>query len=311
MSMATETTRRATPGRAGPGRAATGRGAGTGRTVRRWLPWTDGAGRFSWLKLTVLLLLLAPAALLAVDAATGNLGPRPWNLAVHRVGWWTVVFLMASLTVTPLRRTLRWNGLLAVRRMVGVTAFLAAALHLVLYAGEQAWDLWKVSSEIVLRFYLTIGFAALLGLAALAATSTDGMVRRLGGRRWQTLHRLAYPIAALALVHFFLQTKADITQPILFSGLFVWLMAYRLWRSRLGDPSPAGLALLAVFAAVLTAAGEVVGISMAFHAPPSVIAVAHFDFDAGIRPAWWVLAVGLAVAAGAAMRRPRRISTAR
>ena len=295
MSTATETMR------AGPEPA--GRRPAAARPLRRWLPWTDGAGRHSHLKLIAFVALLVPAALLAVDAATGNLGPRPWDLAIHRVGWWTVLFLMASLAATPLRRTLRWNGLVAVRRMIGVTVFLAAALHLVLYAGEQAWDLWKVSSEIVRRFYLTIGLVALLGLAALAATSTDAMVRRLGGRRWQALHRLSYPIAVLALVHFFLQTKADVTQPILFSGLFVWLMAYRLWRWRFGDPSPAGLVGLAVAAALLTAAGEVVGISMAFNAPASIIAAAHFDLDIGIRPAWWVLAAGLAMAAGSALRR--------
>lgn len=276
------------------------------RSGGRYLPWTDGAGRLSVPKLATLLLLLAPAVLLLADAVAGGLGPRPWDAAIHRVGWWTVVFLMASLAVTPLRRTLRWNGLIAVRRMVGVTVFLAAALHLVLYAGEQAWDLGKVASEIALRFYLTIGFAALLGLAALAATSTDGMVRRLGGRRWQALHRLVYPIAALALVHFFLQTKADVTQPILFSGLFAWLLAYRLWRSRLGDPSPAGLAALALAAATLTAAGEIVGVSIAYNVPPSVIVGAHVDYAVGIRPAWWVLAAGLAVAAAAAVRRQRR-----
>lgn len=289
MSMATETTRR-------PAR----------RPVQRWLPWTDGAGRPNRLKLAAFVALLVPATLLAADAVTGSLGPRPWDLAIHRVGWWTVVFLMTSLTVTPLRRTLRWNGLVAVRRMIGVTAFLAATLHLVLYAGEQAWDLWKVSSEIVLRFYLTIGFVALLGLGALAATSTDAMVRRLGSRRWQTLHRLVYPIAALALVHFYLQTKADVSEPILFSGLFVWLMAYRLWRSRLGDPSVAGLLALAVLAALLTAAGETIGIAVTRHVPAMVIVAAHFDPGIGIRPAWWVLATGLAVAGGAALRRQRK-----
>ena len=141
------------------------------------------AGRFSALKLAVFLALLALAALLAVDALTGGLGARPWDAAIHRVGWWTVVFLLASLAVTPLRRSLRWNALISVRRMIGVTVFAAAVLHLVLYAGQEAWDLWKVGSEIVLRIYLTIGFVALLGLAALAATSTDAMVRRLGGKR--------------------------------------------------------------------------------------------------------------------------------
>lgn len=274
--------------------------------LRRWLPWTDGAGRFSGLKLAVFLALLAPAALLVHDAATGGLGPRPWDAAIHRVGWWTVVFLLASLAVTPARRVLRWNALISVRRMVGVTAFAAAVLHLLLYAGQEAWDLSKVASEIVLRVYLTIGFAALLGLAALAATSTDGMVRRLGGRRWQALHRLAYRITVLALLHFFMQTKADVTQPILFSGLFVWLMAWRIWRSRIGEPGVAALLVLAVLAGLVTATGETVGIALYRHVPATIIVQAHFQPDIGIRPAWWVLAAGLAVAAAGVMRRPRR-----
>lgn len=280
------------------------------RPLAARLPWTDGAGRFSPVKLAVLAALLAPALLLAVDAVSGGLGARPWDAAIHRVGWWTVVFLMASLAVTPLRRTLRWNGLAAARRMIGVTAFLAAALHLVLYAGDQAWNLLRVATEIALRFYLTIGLVALLGLAALAATSTDGMVRCLGGRRWQALHRLVYPVTALALLHFFLQTKADVTQPILFSGLFLWLMAYRLWRARLGDPGPGGLVALALAAALLTAAGETAGIALTHRVPPLVVVQAHFDLANGIRPAWWVLGAGLAVTAGAALRRQRRAAVA-
>ncbi len=280
------------------------------RRYRSYLPWTDGAGRFSAVKLAALMALLAPALLLVGDAVSANLGPRPWDAAVHRVGWWTVVYLMASLAVTPLRRTLRWNGLIAIRRMVGVTAFLAATLHLVLYAGDQRWDLLKVASEIALRVYLTIGLVALLGLAALAATSTDGMVRRIGARRWQALHRLAYPATALALVHFFLQTKADVTQPILFAGLFLWLMAYRLWRWRVGDPGPAALLGLAVAVATLTAAGETIGMTLAHRVPPMVIAQAHFDIAIGVRPAWWVLAAGLAVAAAATARRQRRPAVA-
>lgn len=267
------------------------------------LPWTDGAGRFSALKLAVLLALLAPAALLAVDALTAGLGARPWNAAIHQVGWWTVVFLLASLAVTPLRRALRWNALISVRRMIGVTVFAATVLHLVLYAGQEAWDLWKVTTEIARRVYLAIGLAALLGLAALAATSTDAMVRRLGGRRWQALHRLVYPIAILALLHFFMQTKADVTQPILFTGLFVWLMAYRIWRSRLGEPGPAALLALAVLAALLTGAGETIGIALYRHVPAMIIVQAHFDPGIGIRPAWWVLAAGLAVAAAATWSR--------
>ena len=192
---------------------------GLTRSLTAYLPWTSRTGRICPLRLTVFLALLAPALLLIFDSLTGTLGPRPWEAAIHRAGWWSGVFLLSSLAVTPLRRVLRWNGLIAVRRMIGVSVFLAVALHLLLYMGQQSWDLLKVAGEIVLRFYLTIGFVALLCLAALAATSTDGMIRRLSSKRWQLLHKLVYPIGLLALVHFFLQTQANVTEPILFSGL--------------------------------------------------------------------------------------------
>lgn len=278
---------------------------GLNRSFTAYLPWTNRAGRICPLRLVAFLALLAPALLLIFDSIAGTLGPRPWEVAIHRVGWWSVIFLLASLTVTPLRRTLRWNGLLAVRRMIGVSVFLTIMLHLLLYTGQQSWDPIKVASEIILRFYLTIGFVALLGLAALAATSTDGMVRRLGGKRWQLLHKLVYPIGLLALVHFFLQSKNDVTEPILFSGLFVWLMLYRLWRWRRGDPALGGLVVLAAAAAILTGIGESIGISLTHNVPLSVMLQSQFEPEIGIRPAWWVLGTGLAVAVAAALRQQR------
>ena len=131
-----------------------------------------------------------------------------------------------------------------------------------------------------------------------------------GARRWQTLHRPVYPATALALVHFFQQTKADVTEPILFAGLFLWLMAYRLWRSRRGDPTPAALLGLAIAVAALTAAGETIGMTLAHGVPPMVIVQAHFDMAIGVRPAWWVLAAGLAMAAAASARPQRRPAVA-
>ncbi len=281
------------------------------RAIAVYYPWTDRSGRVSVVKTVVLLAILTPAFVLIFDTFAGKLSARPWDVAIHRVGWWSVVFLLASLTVTPLRRTLHWNGLFAVRRMIGVSVFFTVALHLLLYTGQQAWDLPKVATEIVLRFYLAIGFVALLGLAALAATSTDTMVRRLGGKRWQVLHRLVYPIGLLALVHFFLQSKNDVTEPILFSGLFAWLMLYRVWRWRLGDPSLGGLAALAIATAVLTGAGESIGIALTHNVPLSVMLQSQFDPSIGIRPAWWVLGAGLAVTTVAAFRQyQRRLASA-
>src|SRR5581483_9367191 len=131
------------------------------------LPWLDYRRRLSPLKLAVFAFLFAPGTWTAVALASGALEPRPLNAAIHQIGLWVVRFLFAALAVTPLRAILNWPRLILVRRML---------------------DVAKVASEIALRVYLTIGFTALLGLCALAATSTDAMVRRLG-RRWQRLHR--------------------------------------------------------------------------------------------------------------------------
>ena len=155
----------------------------------------------------------------------------------------------------------------------------------------------KVATEIVLRLYLTIGFIALLGLLALAVTSTDAMVRRLGSGRWQRLHQLVYGIALLALIHFFQQTKADIWVPTFVAGLFVWLMGYRLMmRWRRGVPSALALLALAVIASALVFAGEAIGIALYYNVSPLLVLQSIFEFDLDmIRPGWLVLGAGLCV----------------
>ena len=183
-------------------------------------PWNDYAGRTSPLKLAVFVALFVPALWVGVAFTCGWLGSRPLNEAIHQLGLWTIRLVFLALAVTPLRHILHWPRLLVVRRMIGVAAFAYAVGHLALYAADQAFDLAKVASEIALRIYLTIGFAALLGLAALAATSTDGMVRRLGARRWQRLHRLVYLIALLAIVHYWMQSKLDIWEPTIMAGIY-------------------------------------------------------------------------------------------
>ena len=150
--------------------------------------------------------------------------------------------------MTPLRRIARFGNLIDVRRMIGVGAFFYIAAHLTLYIADQSFDLRKVASEIVLRLYLTIGFIAWSALPILAATSTDAMVKRLGGMNWRRLHQIIYVIGLLALIHFFQQTKADVSVPVFVSGLFTWLMGYRLiawWRRGEGEFST--LLLLVAF----------------------------------------------------------------
>lgn len=267
------------------------------------VPWRDRQGRFSALKLGTLLLLCLPAALLAWWAAQGELGGRPVMEAIHWTGLWAVRILLLSLLVTPLRQMLRWPNAMQLRRMIGVAALAYALLHLVLYALDLKWDLGKVASEIVLRIYLTIGFVALLGLVALGVTSTDGWVKRLGGRRWQALHRLAYGIGVLALVHFALQSKIDVTEAILMAGLFLWLMGYRLLAPKGSAPSLGRLALLAVAAALGTALLEAAWYGVATGVPPLPVLMANLDVEFGLRPAMWV---GIAGAAALVVKATRQ-----
>ena len=211
--------------------AQTRRAPPTASRLRRHAPWYDYGGRLSPFKLAVFVLLFAPALWVMVAFPLGWLGARPTNEAIHQIGLWALRLIFIALAITPLRDVLQWPLLVLVRRMVGVAAFAYALAHLLLYIASEAFDLAKVASEIVLRIYLTIGFAAVLGLSALAATSTDSMVRRLG-RRWQTLHRLVYLIALLAVVHYWMQSKLEIWEPTIMVGIYLWLMGYRLLARR-------------------------------------------------------------------------------
>ena len=267
-------------------------------------PWTDRTGKFSPLKAAVLAGLCVPALLLAYNAAVGGLAPvpagplgaRPLTAAIHETGDWALRFLVLSLAVTPLRRIAQWPKLILVRRMVGLAALFYGLAHFVLYIADQKWDLVHVASEIVLRFYLTIGFVALLGLSVLGATSTDAMIRRLGGN-WNRLHKIVYGIGILAAVHFFMQTKADVYQATLIAGFFILLMIYRIanWRG-LALSSPIVLAGLAVLGGLATAAAEFAWYGLATGIPPTRVLAANLHFAFQIRPSWWVLAAGLAMA---------------
>jgi methionine sulfoxide reductase heme-binding subunit len=258
--------------------------------------WRDRRGRVSALRIAVLAFLAVPVALAAHAFLTAGLGARPINDLIHRTGYWALVFLLVTLAVTPLARIGRLNGLIDVRRMLGVGAFVYAATHILLFIADQMFDLLKVATEIVLRLYLTIGFIALLGLTALTVTSTDAMVRRLG-RRWQRLHQIVYGIALLALIHFFQQTKADVWVPTFVAGLFVWLMGYRLlMRWRKGVPSAPSLLMLALIASALVFAGEAIGIGLYYNVSPLLVLQSTFEFDLDmIRPGWLVLGAGLCV----------------
>ena len=265
------------------------------------LPWLDRAGRLSWLKLAVFLACIAPALYLAAAYRLDALGAKPITALIHATGEWAVRILLFSLAISPLRRIADWPKVLVVRRMLGVTVMAYAVAHLTLYAVDQNLILTKVVSEIALRLYLTIGFVALIGLIALGLTSTDAAIRNLGPN-WHRLHRLVYTIAVLALVHYFLQSKIDVTDPVFSAGLFLLLMGWRVMRRFKWPERPWSLLLLAILAGLATAGLEAAWYGLASGVPANLVLAANLDFSGPIRPAWWVLAVGLSLPAVALVR---------
>jgi sulfoxide reductase heme-binding subunit YedZ len=262
-----------------------------------WQLWRDRRGRLSWLRIVVLALLLSPLAKALLEWGAIAHGARPLNELIHRAGFWTLVFLGVTLAVTPFRSIGRYGALVDVRRMLGVGTFCYAAAHVSLYFADQGYDVGKFVHELTHRWYLIIGGTAWLGLAALAVTSTDALTRRLGPLRWRRLHQLVYGIALLALIHYFQQTKADVTVPVFAASLFGWLLLYRAfaWWQDSRELTTLSLLGLTVVVSLLTFAGEAIGIGIAFHVSPMRVLDTVFDFDAGIRPGWQVLAAGLAV----------------
>lgn len=260
------------------------------------MPWNDRAGRFSALRAAALVLVLAPALLLGAEAVTGGLGAKPLTEAIHTTGDWAIRLLLVTLAITPLRRIAGWNRLIIVRRLIGLAAFGYALAHLVLYAADEAWNLPLVASEIVSHIYLAIGFVALAGLAALAATSTDAAIRRMG-RGWHRLHRITYVLAALAILHFFLQSKIDASEATLMMGLWLLTMGWRLaHRLGLSLRSPVVLAGTAIAAALATALLEATWYGLATGVPWQVMLALNLGVTPTVRPAVWVLAAGLLAA---------------
>jgi sulfoxide reductase heme-binding subunit YedZ len=263
----------------------------------RKLPWFDYGGRFSPLKTAVFVALFIPAIWTAVSFQLDRLGARPLTEAIHQFGDWTIRLIFISLVISPARVVLQWPRLLDVRRMVGVAACIYVLIHISLYTADEAFDLGTVASEIVLRIYLTIGFTALTGLCVLAVTSTDGWQRRLGARRWQSLHRIIYGIGVLAVIHFCMQSKLDEWEPTVMAGIFLWLMACRVvsWRLGRGKLPLWSAAGLSIAASILTAIGEAGYFWLAMGAPFVLVLQANLSLETGLRPAWVVFVSTFAV----------------
>lgn len=255
-------------------------------------PVTDRQGKFSPLKTATLALALLPALVISYWFLTDQLGPLAVKAALRLVGDWTIRLLIITLALTPLQRVLNYPKIALIRRMLGVTAFAYALAHFLLYIVNVKYDLVFVASEIILRIYLTIGFVALLGLSLLAATSFDAAVRRLG-KKWKLLHQSVYGIAVLGLLHYFIQTKADVSPATLMAGFYFLLMVYRVFINQRIALKPPVLAASALIAAVLTVIAEFAWYGLATGIDPWRIAKANVLFTFGLRPAIIVLLVGL------------------
>lgn len=174
---------------------------------------------------------LVPLAVLAWDTYQGQLGVNQVNFAIRTTGILGLILLVLTLIVTPLRRLTGWTTLNAIRRNLGVLAFIYLAIHFaIFFAYDRAGSITSTASEIAQRVYLWFGAAALLGLIPLAITSTDGMTRRLGGKRWKRLHWLTYPIAVCAVVHYYLLVKSDTRLPLAFAIVITCLLGERVIR---------------------------------------------------------------------------------
>ena len=177
------------------------------------------------LKPALFLALLLPAASLIWR----DMGANPVETITHATGSWALRLLLVTLAITPLRRLTGWGELLRLRRMLGLYAFFYALLHFLTYAVlDQGLLLSAVLEDVLERPYITLGFAVFLMLIPLAATSTDGMIRRLGVKRWRRLHRLVYPAALGGLFHFLWLVKADLREPLVHLAILLLLLAFRL-----------------------------------------------------------------------------------
>jgi sulfoxide reductase heme-binding subunit YedZ len=290
-----------------------------GSDVRLIWPWQDRNRRFSWLKASTFALMLAPAIRTAYLVGAGDYGGA-WPVILGGLtywsGVWATIILLMALAVTPAAAIFRWPAVIDVRRMIGVTALVYTIAHMVIYAALHQWDLWYVAHDMTTRLTLILATLSTIGLILLGGTSVDAAIAYMGAKNWQRLHTTNYVISGLAILHVVL-ARGTYTEQYMLTGLFFWLMAWRvLARYGLGVDARA-LVMLAV-ASCLVAAFLEAGFLWARRGF-EVLATLGYNLtlailEAGVPPAWQVLAFGLLVALGAAGRqavRPIAPSSAR
>ncbi len=196
-------------------------------TTRQW------STRIKRIKPVIFVLCALPAALLVYNILTGNISADPIEDLTHVTGEWGLRLLLLTLAITPIRYLTGINQVILVRRMLGVYAFFYILLHFLTWLViDNFFDFQRIIEDIIERYYILFGTLAFLMMIPLAATSMNRMVRWLGAKRWIKLHRLIYPLSILGVVHFYLQVKADITEPVIYGAILAVLLAYRVWKKR-------------------------------------------------------------------------------
>ena len=199
-----------------------------------------------FIKLLILINGLVPLALLVWDQSHKQLGANPQNFLILTTGMMTLIFLMLTMAVTPARKIFGLNWVVQLRRTLGLCAFFYGCLHfLCFFSLDRGFSVSGTLAEMLKRKYLIVGATALMLMIPLAITSTNAMIKRLGGKRWRALHRLAYIAAAAGVIHYYMQVKADVRRPLLFAALLAVLLSWRIleyFRANKPRPAPAATA---------------------------------------------------------------------
>ncbi len=193
-----------------------------------------------WTKRSLFVVCLIPAALLILRGFEGRLGANPVEFIEHATGDWAIRFLLITLCVTPLRKIFNQPLLTRFRRMLGLFSFFYVVVHLMMYLTfDQMFDLRAIFADVAKRLYIMAGTAGLLMLIPLAVTSTAAMVRRMGPKNWQRLHRLIYFATLAGVIHYYWLVKSDVREPLMYGGMLAILMGFRVWMWTHKKPAPA------------------------------------------------------------------------
>ena len=263
----------------------------------------------SWLKASTFALMFVPAIWLLYQFGTGQFGPVPLGGMTYWSGLWAMALLLLALAVTPALTILRPSRLIIVRRMIGVIALAYTIAHIIIYFALRFWNFAFIANEMATRFSLIVASVSTIGLIALGATSLDASVQRMGAKGWNQLHNTVYVLTALALFHYLL-SPGEFPEQYLMSGMFFWLMVWRLLNRHGQGIDARALAMLALASCLFTACFQA-GWAWAYrgYEPAGTLGI-NFSLALGISPAWQMLGLGLLIAVVAFTRQALRFRAA-